>query len=84
MDRDFKEARVNTRYTDVVIQVEPGAKFRFDTEGKHNKISYPSAALVNKRTESGENSILRGYVGDANSRRIVIARVNYGKFVIRQ
>ncbi|MFN4081802.1 MAG: hypothetical protein ACK4NS_12965 [Saprospiraceae bacterium] len=84
MGRDFREVRVNTHYTDVSIRMEPGSHFRFDTEGKYNKISYPSAAFVSKRVESGQSNSLQGFVGDANAQRTVTARVHYGKFVIRQ
>lgn len=82
--RTFSEANVVGKYTDVKMNVESGAAFRFDAEGTHTGLRYPTGATIRRKDEkSGGYSAVQGFVGDANAPRVVKARLNYGDFVLK-
>ncbi|TNE57903.1 MAG: hypothetical protein EP344_10685 [Bacteroidetes bacterium] len=81
--RDFSEAKIVGKYTDVSMNVESGATFRFDAEGTHTDLHTPSGATISSRDEKGSRSAVTGFVGDANAPRVVKARLSYGDFVLK-
>lgn len=81
--RTFSEAKIVGKYTDVQMNVESGATFRFDAEGMHTDLHTPSGATIRRRDDQGSRSTVEGFVGDANAPRIVTARLSYGDFVLR-
>ncbi len=82
--RNFSEAKVIGKYTDVQMKVEQGTDFRFDAEGTHTDLHTPSGATIRRKDEkSGGFSSVEGFVGDANAPRLVKARLNYGDFVLK-
>ena len=84
LGRNFSEAKVVGKYTDVQMNVERGASFRFDAEGTHTDLKYPAGATIRRRDDnSGGRSTVEGFVGDANSPRLVKARLSYGDFVLK-
>lgn len=84
LGRNFSEAKVIGKYTDVQMNVESGATFRFDAEGTHTDLHTPSGATIRRRDDQGSRSAVEGFVGDANSPRVVKARLTYGDFVLKQ
>lgn len=83
LGRNFSEATVNGKYTDVEMFVERGANFRFDAQGNYTGLRYPSGATIRRRDDSGSRETVEGFVGDANAKGVVKARLNYGDFVLR-
>jgi hypothetical protein len=83
LGRNFSEARVIGKYTDVQMNVESGTVFRFDAEGTHAGLRTPSGATISKQNKQGGYSAVEGFVGDANAPRLVLARLNYGGFILR-
>lgn len=83
LGRNFQAVNVTGQYTDTQISVERGAAFRFDAEGKHADVSYPAGAKMQRQQESGGTTSVQGYVGDANAKGLVKARLNYGDFVLK-
>ena len=81
--RNFSEAKIVGKYTDVQMNVESGAAFRFDAEGNYSDFKTPSGATINRRDDKGSRSSVAGFVGDANAPRLVTARLTYGDFVLK-
>lgn len=82
--RNFSDAKVVGKYTDVQVSVERGANFRFDAEGSHTGLRTPTGATIRRKDErSGGQSAVEGFVGDANAPRLVKARLSYGDFVLK-
>jgi len=83
LGRNFSEARIVGKYTDVQMNVESGANFRFDAETTHAGLRTPSGATISKQNKQGGYSAVEGFVGDANAPRLVLARLSYGGFTLR-
>lgn len=83
LGRNFSDARIVGKYTDVQMNVESGTAFRFDAEGNHSGLRTPSGATISRSDKSSSRSSVEGFVGDANAPRFIHARLNYGDFVLK-
>ncbi|MBK9336607.1 MAG: hypothetical protein IPM98_08430 [Lewinellaceae bacterium] len=83
LGRNFSEARIVGKYTDVQMNVESGAAFRFDAEGTHTGLRTPNGATISRSDKSGSRATVEGFVGDANAPRLVLARLSYGDFLLK-
>jgi hypothetical protein len=83
LSRNFTSANINAKYTDVQLSTERGTAFRFDAQGSYTGFKYPAAATIRRRDDSGSRESVEGYVGDANAKSMVKARLNYGGFVLK-
>lgn len=84
LGRNFSDARVVAKYTDVQMNVESGTTFRFDAEGTHTGLRTPTGAVISRKDKNSSHTAIEGFVGDANSPRLVRARLSYGDFVLKQ
>lgn len=83
LGRQFSEARVQAKYTDVKIAVEPGAAFRLDAEGKHTDVRTLNLSRSMLRESIGGQVKVSGFSGDANAPRVIMARLQYGDFELK-
>ena len=83
LGRNFSDARIVGKYTDVQMNVESGTAFRFDAEGNHSGLRTPSGATISRSDKSSSRSSVEGFVGDANAPRFIHDRLNYGDFVLK-
>lgn len=83
LGRNFTNANINAKYTDVQVNTERGASYRFDAEVKSSDLRYPKSATIRHHDDTGSNESVQGYVGDANAKGVVKARLNYGGFVLK-
>lgn len=83
LGRNFAGVNVIGKYTDVAIAAERGAVFRFDAEGNSTPLQTPSGAVIRHRNDEGSREQVQGFVGDANARGVVKARLVFGDFVLR-
>lgn len=83
LGRNFNGVNIIGKYTDVIIAAERGAMFRFDAEGNYTGMRTPSGATIRRRNDQGARESVEGFVGDANARGVVKARLSYGDFVLR-
>jgi len=83
LGRNFSEARIIGKHTDVQMNVESGAVFRFDAETTHAGLRTPTGATISKQNKQGGYSAVEGFVGDANAPRLVLARLSYGGFTLK-
>ncbi|MFN0015869.1 MAG: hypothetical protein ACKVU2_15105 [Saprospiraceae bacterium] len=83
LGRNFSEARIVGKYTDVQMNVESGAAFRFDAEGMHTGLRTPHGATISRKDKKGSHSLVAGFVGDAKAPRLVHARLSYGDFTLK-
>ncbi|GAB4487246.1 MAG: hypothetical protein OHK0019_02030 [Saprospiraceae bacterium] len=71
------------KYTDVQIYAERGATYRYELEGHYTGIKTPPGATHHTQNKSGNYEKLEGYVGDANAKGLVKAKLSYGGFVLK-
>ena len=83
LGRHFNGVNIVGKYTDVVIAAERGAAFRFDAEGNSTGMRTPTGATIRRHNDQGSRESVEGFVGDANARGVVKARMSYGDFVLR-
>jgi hypothetical protein len=83
LGRNFNGVNIIGKYTDVIIAAEPGAAFRFDAEGNYTEMRTPVKAIIRRRDDQGSRETVQGFVGDANARGVVKARLSFGDFVLR-
>ncbi|MCS7036349.1 MAG: DUF4097 family beta strand repeat-containing protein [Saprospiraceae bacterium] len=83
LGRQFSEARVQGKYTDVKIAVEPGASFRLDAEGRQTDVQVPHLSRSMYRETIGGQVRVSGFAGDANAPRVITARLQYGDFILK-
>lgn len=82
LSRNFSSVNVNGKNTNVQVKVERGAAYRFDAAGGNAGFDMPVKATMKRRT-SGKESSVEGYVGDANARGLVKARLENGGLVLK-
>ncbi len=83
LGRQFSEARVQAKYTDVKIAVEPGATFRLEAEGKHTDVRTLNLSRSMLKEAIGGQVKVSGFSGDANAPRVITARLQYGDFELK-
>ncbi|MCS6929055.1 MAG: DUF4097 family beta strand repeat-containing protein [Saprospiraceae bacterium] len=83
LGRHFSEAKLQAKYTDVKIGVEPGTTFRLDAEGKYADVHTPALLRTIRWENADGKKKLSGYVGDANAPRVISAKLQYGDFVLK-
>lgn len=83
LGRNFNGVNIVGKYTDVIIDAEHGASFRFDAKGNYTGMRTPKGATIRHRDDKGSWETVEGFVGDANARGVVKARMSYGDFVLR-
>ncbi len=83
LGRNFNGVNIIGKYTDVIIAAERGAVFRFDAEGNSTAMRTPNGATIRRRNDQGTRESVEGFVGDANARGVVKARMSFGDFVLR-
>lgn len=84
LGRHFSEARLQGKYTDIKIAVEPGTAFRLDAQGKHTDVRTPSSMSRVARMEIVDGQVnVSGFAGESNAPRIITARLQYGDFVLK-
>lgn len=83
LGRNFNGVNIIGKYTDVIIAAEQGAAFRFDAQGNYTGMRTPTGATIRRHDDQGSRETVEGFVGDANARGVVKARMSYGDFVLR-
>jgi hypothetical protein len=81
--KGISSVNVIGKYTDVQLYAERGASYRFDLEGHYTNIKIPAGATHRSQSKSGNYEHSEGYVGDANAKAFVKAKLSYGGLVLR-
>jgi len=81
--KGFSGVNVVGKYTDVEISMERGTASRFDVMGDYANLHLLSGAVVRNHAKSGNHESKEGYIGDANARGLVKARLNYGDLRVK-
>jgi hypothetical protein len=82
--RSFREVSIVGKYSNVELNVERGAAFRFDTDVSYAGARYPQAATVRLCEDSENRRVSSGFVGSNDAKGIVKARLRYGDLTIQQ
>ena len=81
--RNFSEINVVGKYTDMQLYAERGAAYRFELEGSYTDIKTLPGATMRQHNKSGKYQKVEGYVGDANAKGLIKAKLNYGGLVLK-
>ncbi len=83
LSKGFSGVNVVGKYTDVEISMERGTASRFDVVGDYADLHLLSGMIVRTHQKSGSHESKEGYIGDANARGLVKARLNYGDLRVK-
>lgn len=83
LGKGFTGVNVVGKYTDVVISMERGTASRFDVMGDYANLNMVSGMVLRTHEKSGNHESKEGYIGDANARGLVKARLNYGDLRVK-
>lgn len=83
INSNFSGINVVGKYTDMQFYAERGATYRFDLEGNYTDIKTPPSATVRHSSKSGKYQKVEGYVGDANAKGLIKAKLSYGGLVLK-
>lgn len=83
VDRNFTEVNVVGKYTDVQVSTERSLPYRFNLQSQHADLKTPTGAMVKHSNDSGKSKSMEGYVGDANAKGQINAKLQYGGLVIK-
>ena len=83
VDRNFSEVNVVGKYTDVQVSAERSVQYRFNLQSQNADLKAPTGAMVKHSNDSGKSKSMEGYVGDANAKGQINAKLQYGGFVIK-
>lgn len=83
VDRNFSEVNVVGKYTDVQVSTERSVPYRFNLQSQYADMKAPTGAMVKHSNDSGKSKTMEGYVGDANAKGQIIAKLQYGGLVLK-
>lgn len=83
LGRDFTDANVTGKYTDVRITAERGAGYKFKLDGNYTDMAWASGASLRRQEKSSGSESVEGSVGNASARGTVKAKMQYGSFVLK-
>ena len=83
VDRNFSEVNVVGKYTDVQVSTERSVPYRFNLQSQYADMEAPTGAMVKHSNDSGKSKTMEGYVGDANAKGQIIAKLQYGGLVLK-
>jgi len=84
LQRGFDEVKMAGKHTDFTIVSDRSISYRFDLQGDGVcEMTLPREAIFRQKHESANSKMMGGYVGDANTRSAISARLAYGALNIR-
>ena len=83
LNKGFTGVNVVGKYTDVEISMERGTASRFDVVGNYADLHMLAGMVVRTHQKSDNHESKEGYIGDANARGLVKARLNYGDLRVK-
>lgn len=83
VDRNFSEVNVVCKYTDVQVSTERSVPYRFNLQSQYADMKAPTGAMVKHSNDSGKSKTMEGYVGDANAKGQIKAKLQYGGLVLK-
>lgn len=83
VDRNFSEVNVVGKYTDVQVSTERSIPYRFNLQSQYADMKAPSGAMMKHQNDSGKSKTMEGYVGDANAKGQIKAKLQYGGLVLK-
>lgn len=83
INKNFSDINIVGKYTNIEMRLEPGAANRFNFEGHYADLKTPTAATLRYNNDSGKSKSVEGYVGDANAKGHITAKLHYGGLVLK-
>ena len=75
---NFESIKIDSKYTDITIGIDPDASYHLKGEAEYAKIHYPEGGRVSFISENNEMSV-SGFVGkDENTKSKVVIYTKYG------
>ena len=84
LQKGFDEVKMAGKHTDFNVVSDRNSSFRFDLQGDGVcEMSIQRDAVYRNKHDSANSKMMGGYVGDANTRSSITARLAYGALRIR-
>ncbi|MBK8196338.1 MAG: DUF4097 family beta strand repeat protein [Lewinellaceae bacterium] len=83
VDRNFSQVNVVGKYTNVQVSAERSVPYRFNLQCQYADVKTPTGATVRRTNESGKSKTTEGFVGDANAKGQIKAKLHYGGVVLK-
>lgn len=83
LKNNFGVVNIVGKYTDFIIDMEPSVSYQLDVKGTYSDVNRPASFKHTLDSEKGSTKEIVGYVGSANAKSLIKARLTYGDLVIR-
>jgi uncharacterized alkaline shock family protein YloU len=83
LSRNFTEVNVNSRYADVVINVEAGTDYRYSMESHYGSINTMPGSVSFQHVSEGSRDRKEGYFGDSKAKGYIKVNTKYAGVKIR-
>lgn len=83
LKNNFGVVNIVGKYTDFIIEMEPSVSYQLDVKGTYSDVNRPASFKHTVDSEKGSTKEIVGYVGSANAKSLIKARLTYGDLVIR-
>ena len=82
---NFGIINIESSYTDYLITVDLSVSYQLDAKGTYSDFSRPISSAWKPKVdnEKGSTKEIMGYVGEANTKSVIKARMTYGDLIIR-
>ncbi|MCB9306659.1 MAG: hypothetical protein H6565_08685 [Lewinellaceae bacterium] len=81
--RNFSEVNVVGKYTNVLVATERSVPYRFNLQSQNGDLKTPSGAMFSHKNNTGKSKTVEGYVGDANAKGQIKAKLQNGGVVLK-
>jgi hypothetical protein len=79
----FNTINIKGSYTDFYLNMAPSVSYQLDVTSSYSDISRPASLNFKIDKERGSTKEILGYVGNANTKSLLRARLNYGDLIIK-
>ena len=83
LKNNFGVVNIKGNYTDFSLEIDPSVSYQLDMKGTYSDINRPASFKFTMDSEKGSTKEIMGYVGSANAKSLIKARLTYGDLVIR-
>jgi hypothetical protein len=83
LKNNFGMVNIKGNYTDFTLDIDPSVNYQLDMKGTYSDINRPASFKFTLDSEKGSTKEIMGYVGSANTKSLIKARLTYGDLVIK-
>jgi hypothetical protein len=83
LKNNFGMVNIQGSYTDFTLDIDPSVSYQLDMKGTYADVNRPASFKFTMDSEKGSTKEIMGYVGSANAKSLIKARLTYGDLVIK-